>query len=60
MKLILREWILEGMMENGKEWKRILTTPNAKREIAYRKYCAVVPEEYRCFVALRKGRIVEV
>ena len=54
----VREWICEGLQVNGKD-KRILTSPQASREVAWRKLCFILPAEYRCFVRLVKGGIVE-
>ena len=55
----LRAWILEGTEKDGKPM-RILTTPDAGRDVAWRKFCFKIPAKYRCFVGLRRGGIVEV
>ena len=39
-------------------WMKVHTTPGASREVAWRKLCAKIPEEYRFCVRLVKGKLV--
>ena len=55
----LRQWICEGAEVKGKPMV-LLTTPEAGREVAYRKMCAKIPEGYRFCVQLKRGNVVNV
>ena len=62
MKIKLREWILTNTEEKGKEGipLKVYTSPDAGRDIAYRKLCAKVSEKFRFCVGLKRGKIVEI
>jgi len=50
----LQTWILGTEPET-----KIYTSVSAGRDVAYKKLCFLVPENLRCLMSLKRGRIVD-
>ena len=57
-----RKWSIEGTAIGGDESKPMTfyTSATAGREVAWGKLCHKIPENLRCFVRLKKGKVVDI